>query len=101
MDLDSKEQVLAAIYKESQKGSPNMESVTYVSLGIPEEIFLNILVTLDSEGFVKYLRFPGAGAGSVHPVTVAMRDARISKSGIEYVESTVLVNETAIAKEDI
>ena len=100
MNLGIKEQVLIAIYKECQKASPNMEAITFISLGIPKEKFLHELAVLDNEGFVNYLRFPGAGARSTHPATVAMRDAKISAAGIEYVETKLLIEELSSVTED-
>ena len=57
MELDSKEQVLVAIYTEYQKDMPEMDSITYISLGIPKKDFSGILLKLRSEGFVDNMKF--------------------------------------------
>ncbi len=85
MELDAKQKVLIAIYTEYQKDRPNMRcAITAENLGLPSDVFQIALEKLHNEGLVNDL-IPLKG-GSDGYVIYAPFSAKMSSSGIEYVE---------------
>ena len=52
LELDSKQEVLYAIYAEYQKDLPDMKNITYQSLDMDLEVFQMALIKLQNEGFI-------------------------------------------------
>ncbi|MBL0387903.1 hypothetical protein JJB07_14780 [Tumebacillus sp. ITR2] len=93
MELDSKQKVLVAIYTEYQKDIPNMNAVTPQVLGI-EEVAFNVAVSkLQNEGYLQ-----GAHLITVdqfaHPVKVVMSRAKMTRDGLDYVETKLEIDKT-------
>lgn len=99
MELDSKEQVLVAIYTEYQKDMPEMDSITYISLGIPKKDFSGILLKLRSEGFVDNMKFLSKGRANSSAVDIC--EAQMSSYGIEYAEKKLDIEKNLPTSEKV
>lgn len=62
MELDSKQQVLLAVYTEYQKDIPDMASITPESLGLDRIVFDTAFLKLENEGWINGLEiYQGIG----------------------------------------
>lgn len=96
--LDTKQQVLVAIYTEYQKDLPDMEQVTPTVLGIEEEHFIVALLKLQNEGLIANVIF----AESLSGIDDAfLYRTMMTRLGIEYVESTLAIVPTLSAADKL
>jgi hypothetical protein len=100
MKLNVEQQVLVAIYTEYQKNIPNMSNITAENLGLSKKEFFIALDKLDNERKVNNIHIL-RGGGSRVPASVVVQNAKISNSGIEYVEAKLGIETTLPAKEKV
>ena len=99
MELDSKEQVLVAIYTEYQKDMPDMDSITSAGLGIPKKEFSTALSKLRNEGFVDNMKFMSKGRTNASAIDIC--EAQMSSYGIEYVEKKLEIEKNLRTSEKV
>ena len=95
MQLDTKQQVLIAIYTEYQKELPNMkQAITANNLGIENaEVFYVALDKLQNEGFISDVRII-RGDKSPMPVKVLTSFMKMTRNGLDYVEKLLEIDKT-------
>lgn len=97
MNLDSKQQVLLALYIEYQKDLPKMDSVKCSSLNMDIDVFNTALGKLSKEGYISGLYAYPADNNKFYEVYT--KNVGLTKDGIEYVESKFGI-EKEISNED-
>jgi hypothetical protein len=100
MGLNTKQQVLVAIYTEYQKEIPNMNAITCEKLGISIDEFYIALKKLDNEGLVNNIKILPKGNSNV-PAFVVINNAMMSAYGIDYVEKKLEMEKTLSPKEKV
>lgn len=98
MELDVKQQVLVGIYLEYQKELPNMKKINADVFGISRDQFFVALDKLDNEGLVNGIKFVRGGDGTI-PAMAVIDYAKMSSSGIDYVEKKLGIEKTLSAKD--
>lgn len=87
MELDSKQEVLYAIYLEYQKDLPNMKNITFKSLDMDLDVYQMALIKLRNEGLIEGLRVIPPGTVTPHRIKGLDIDNLLpTLRGIEYVE---------------
>lgn len=100
MELDAKQQVLMAIYTEYQKDVPQMYvNVNPDSLQIDPQVFTIAVEKLLNEGLITDASVHRAVAGFV--AMPIMDNCKMTRYGIEYVETKAGLNPTDNAEEKI
>lgn len=84
MKLDSKQQVLLALYIEYQKDLPKMENVTCTSLNMDIDVFNAALRKLSTEKYIEGLSIFSADNDEFYSADT--HDVYLTHSGIEYIE---------------
>lgn len=98
MELDIKQQVLAAIYMEYQKDLPKMEDITHTKLNIDKDKFNVALIKLKNEGLISNVLIMSAD-NSIYEVY--MGNTMMTREGIQYVEEILEIQKTSTNKEKI
>lgn len=91
--LDTKQQVLIAMYTEYQKDIPQMGSVTANSLGIDHTAFYVAIEKLQNEEFITDAIIVKGGPDP-YPLLVRIDEAKLTRIGIEHVESKLEITDT-------
>lgn len=87
LELDSKQEVLYAIYLEYQKDLPDMKSITYKSLDMDLDVYQMALIKLQNEGLIDGLRIIPPGTVIPSRIKGLDKDNILPTfKGIEYVE---------------
>lgn len=92
MMLDSKQQVLLALYMEYQKDIPKMQEITCTALDMDIEVFNIALYKLQNEGYINGLRTMSADNDKFYHVDIS--GVILTRDGIELIE-----NKFGLAKE--
>ena len=87
MKLDTKNQVLLALYIEYQKDLPKMQNVTCTSLNMDIDIFNVALKKLSNEGYIEGLNIFSADNDEFY--FVGTENVYLTKEGVEYVENNM------------
>ncbi len=85
MQLDTKQQVLLALYIEYQKDLPKMQNVTCTSLNMDIDVFNAALRKLSTERYIEGLSVFSADSDEFY--CVRTDNVYLTHSGIEYVEN--------------
>ena len=99
MKLDTKQQVLLALYMEYQKDLPRMGEVNSEALDIDHEVFCVALEKLQTEGYITGLE--------VHPsinnkfYNVRLDGIKLTRDGIDYVDSKFGIQKELCAEDKI
>lgn len=86
MRLDAKQQVLLAIYAEYQKDVPDMSKITFSSLDMDSKVFKIAVDKLENEGLIVGAKIH-TPIGSQYPASVLLTFAKMTRRGIDFVES--------------
>lgn len=87
MKLDTKNQVLLALYIEYQKDLPKMQNVTCTSLNMDIDVFNAALKKLSNEGYIEGLNIFSADNDEFY--FVGTENVYLTKEGVEYVENNM------------
>ena len=99
MKLDTKQQVLLALYIEYQKDLPNMEDVNCTVLNMDIDAFNIALKKLSNEGYITDLFiFP---ADNDEFYCVRTDNVSLTRDGIEYVENNFGIKKELTASDKI
>ncbi|CAM5794870.1 hypothetical protein [Brevibacillus borstelensis] len=93
MDLDNKQKVLLALYTEYQKDLPMMRDIKADTLGLSRDVFNVAIEKLQNEGFIRDAAIAYAGR-SPYPYDVRIENCKMTRYGIEYVESKLQIEPT-------
>jgi hypothetical protein len=99
MKLDTKQQVLLALYIEYQKDVPHMENVTCTALNMDIDVFNIALKKLSSEGYITDLFILPADNDEFYIVSV--HNVSLTRDGIEYVETKFGINKELTASDKV
>ena len=95
MELDTKQKVLLAIYTEYQKDYPDMTNITFENLGLDQDVFNFALAKLSNEELINDVIFSKTMGTGNRPPMALLNNAKMSRLGIEYVETMLNINKTA------
>lgn len=98
--LDTKQQVLVALYTEYQKDLPDMGSVTHESLGIPREHFIIAIYKLLNEGYIVGAKAK-LGSSTRSPLKYDNKNTMMTRAGIDYIEEKLDIDKTASSSEKV
>lgn len=99
MKLDTKQQVLLAIYMEYQKDIPNMKNINNTVLDMDITVFNIALEKLDNEGYITGLTTLEADCDRFY---VVIRDRiKLTRDGIEYVEKCFGIEKELTAEDKL
>lgn len=102
MELDSKQEVLYAIYSEYQKDIPDMKSITYQSLDMDLDVFQMALIKLQNEGLIEGLKIIPPGTVIPSRIKGLDKDNILPTwKGINYVESKLEIEADKSNKEKL
>jgi len=93
LELDTKQKVLLAIYTEYQKDYPDMTNITFENLGLDQDVFNFALAKLSNEELINDVIFSKTMGN--RPPMALINNAKMSRLGIEYVETMLNINKTA------
>lgn len=99
MELDSKQQVLLALYIEYQKDLPKMGEVTCTSLNMDIDVFNAALRKLSNERYIEGLYMFAADNDEFY--CVRTDDVYLTQSGIDYVEKQLGIKKEQTSKDKI
>lgn len=101
MELDTKQKVLVAFYMEYQKDIPEMEkNIKPTTLGIDHKSFSIALEKLQSEGYIKDVVLQHGG-NEPWAIMVWQDNAKLTRLGINYVESKLEIGPTLTGIEKV
>ncbi|BAU28524.1 YjcQ protein [Aneurinibacillus soli] len=86
MELDTKQKVLLALYTEYQKDLPSMKRVNADMLGLEVNVFVVAIEKLNNEGMINDVQIIRGGQDP-YPLAVRLDTTKLTRYGIEYVES--------------
>ena len=102
LELDSKQEVLYAIYSEYQKDIPDMKSITYQSLDMDLDVFQMALIKLQNEGLIEGLKIIPPGTVIPSRIKGLDKDNILPTwKGINYVESKLEIEADKSNKEKL
>jgi hypothetical protein len=102
VELDSKHEVLFAIYAEYQKDIIDMKSVSFKSLEMDSRVFITALLKLKNEGFIEGLVVHPPNARRAEKViAIMMEDVMPTRFGVEYVENKLEIKQDLSAQEKL
>lgn len=102
MELDSKHEVLFAIYAEYQKDIIDMKSVSFKSLEMDSRVFITALLKLKNEGFIEGLVVhPPNSRRAEKVIAIMMEDVMPTRFGVEYVENKLEIKQDLSAQEKL
>jgi len=90
MKLQTKQQILIALYLESQKDRPHMEKITPNGLLITQEKFNSSIMELMEDELIKDAKIIDEDAGI--PLFIAMNQVKTTHQGISEVENILEIN---------
>lgn len=100
MELDAKQKVLLAIYTEYQKDIPNMGEITFSSLDMDSQAFNIALDKLENEGLINDTKLHFR-AGSPYPDKTITIFTKMTREGIDFVETKMDIEKSLTGKEKI
>lgn len=92
MKLDTKQQVLLAVYIEYQKDLPKMEHINNTDLDLDIDVFNSAVDKLQNEGYITGVYTLNADNDRYY--AVSCKNVKLTRDGLEYVEKNL-----GIAKE--
>ncbi|AWV35145.1 hypothetical protein [Paenibacillus odorifer] len=100
MELDTKQKLLISIYSEYQKDLPDMDNVTFESLGVEYLVFKVAVDKLMNEGLINgaVVTFGGRDAAPLH---VNIKHCKMTPYGILYVEKKLEIDETLSGEQKV
>jgi hypothetical protein len=100
LELDTKLQVLFAIYAEYQKDVPDMNEITFKRLDMDKAAFNVALVKLENEGLISEL--VAAPPNSFrHPVQAIVTGVFPTREGLERVETKLEIEKSETGEEKL
>ncbi len=99
MKLDTKQQVLLALYIEYQKDLPDMARVTCTALNMDYEVFCVALSKLQTEGYID--GFKAVAAENERFYEIILSGVRLTRDGIEYVENNFGIQKELTAEDKL
>lgn len=102
MTIDTKHQVLYAIYAEYQKDIPDMDRITSRSLGIDNQAFIVALMKLQNEGYIQGVIWIPPDTMAIQKIRAVKRDNLfMTGKGVKYVEAQAEIEESSPSTEKI
>lgn len=102
MTIDTKHQVLYALYSEYQKDIPDMDRITSRSLGIDNQAFIVALMKLQNEGYIQGVIWIPPDTMAIQKIRAVKRDNLfMTGKGVKYVEAQAGIEESSPSTEKI
>lgn len=99
MKLDTKQQVLLAVYMEYQKDIPNMKNINNTVLNMDVTVFNIALEKLENEGYIIGLKTYEADNDRFY--VVMLDNIKLTRDGIEYVEECFGIQKELTAEDKL
>ncbi len=99
MKLDTKQQVILALYMEYQKDLPKMNEVNSEALNLDHEVFCVALEKLQTEGYIT--GFKTLAADNDRFYSVILDGVKLTRDGIDYVDNKFGIQKELSAEDKI
>lgn len=100
MKLNTKQQVLVAIYMEYQKDIPDMSLINAEKLGIGQIEFNTAIDKLQNEGYINGVIFIRGGDTPI-PLDVLLAETKITRDGLHYIEKKLTIEANLSGEEKV
>lgn len=102
MTIDTKHQVLYALYSEYQKDIPDMESINAAVLDMEVPVFNAALLKLQNEGYIQGFDWrPPETMDARKIISSYRKNIYLTRKGVEYVEKLASIAESMPARKKI
>lgn len=102
MTIDTKHQVLYALYSEYQKDIPDMESINAAVLDMEVPVFNAALLKLQNEGYIQGIDWrPPETMDARKIISSYRKNIYLIRKGVEYVEKLASIAESMPARKKI
>ena len=102
MTIDTKHQVLYALYSEYQKDIPDMESINAAVLDMEVPVFNAALLKLQNEGYIQGFDCrPPETMDARKIISSYRKNIYLTRKGVEYVEKLASIAESMPARKKI
>lgn len=102
MTIDTKHQVLYALYSEYQKDIPDMESINAAVLDMEVPVFNAALLKLQNEGYIQGIDWrPPETMDARKIISSYRKNIYLTRKGVEYVEKLASIAESMPARKKI
>lgn len=102
MTIDTKHQVLYALYSEYQKDIPDMESINATVLDMEVPVFNAALLKLQNEGYIQGFDWrPPETMDARKIISSYRKNIYLTRKGVEYVEKLASIAESMPARKKI
>ena len=102
MTIDTKHQVLYALYSEYQKDIPDMESINAAVLDMEVPVFNAALLKLHNEGYIQGIDWrPPETMDARKIISSYRKNIYLIRQGVEYVEKLASIAESMPARKKI
>ena len=102
MTIDTKHQVLYALYSEYQKDIPDMESINAAVLDMEVPVFNAALLKLQNEGYIQGFDWrPPETMDARKIISSYRKNISLTRKGVEYVEKLASIAESMPARKKI
>lgn len=102
MTIDTKHQVLYALYSEYQKDIPDMESINAAVLDMEVPVFNAALLKLQNEGYIQGFDWrPPETMDARKIISSYRKNIYLTRKGVEYVEKLASIAESMPSRKKI